>query len=70
MIDPDDLMTHDEFDRLSAEHGPNYAYWEGYARWLKAWRAENPDDDRDDLELIDEFSRWSKTVNPPSIIDS
>jgi hypothetical protein len=46
-------MSQEEYDNLAKEHGPNYAAWEFYGRWLKAWGAANPDDERNAYELVD-----------------
>lgn len=38
--------------------GPAALAWQVFDNWLAAWRHDHPDDDRSDLELIDEFARW------------
>lgn len=45
------LMTQEECDRLEAAEGIVYVAWEAYDRWLKVWRYDHPEDDRDELEL-------------------
>lgn len=44
-------LTQDEYDALVRTEGATYAAWEGASRSLSQWRAEHPDDERDDLEL-------------------
>lgn len=53
-----DLMPDEEFDALTAAHGPSYPCWEVFGRWLDAWRAAHPHDDRDDLELVNVYADW------------
>lgn len=44
--------TQVEYDAMVEAEGATYAAMEGGSRMIAAWRAEHPDDDRDDLELI------------------
>lgn len=52
-ISPDDL------NRMYAEDrtGSSVA-WECFARWLSWWRAAHEDDERDTLNLVEEYGRW------------
>lgn len=49
------LMSDAEAAHLDRLHGPAYAAWERFARWLRRWRRRHPEDDRGDLELVDEY---------------
>jgi uncharacterized protein with von Willebrand factor type A (vWA) domain len=51
-----ELMSDEEAERLEKEHGPSYAAFEFFQRWLDQHAKDEPDDDRDVLELIDVFA--------------
>lgn len=46
------LMSDEEYTGLVKKEGATYATLEAASRWLKKWREDHPDDDRDDMELL------------------
>jgi hypothetical protein len=37
--------------------------WNEFAEWLDEWREKHPTDDREDLELVDEFTATGEKDN-------
>lgn len=46
------LISDEEFDRIAESEGYTCACFEYACRWLRRWRYDHPDDDRDDFALI------------------
>jgi hypothetical protein len=55
---PDLTLT--EADAFASREGETALAWERFDRWLRWWRENNEDDERDDLALIDFYAEWSK----------
>lgn len=46
------MTTSKEYEDTLRTNGATAAAWEGASLWLRHWRFEHPDDERDDLELL------------------
>lgn len=61
MAEKPTFMSVEEYTSILEKDGPICAGWEGFKSIMRAWRYENPDDDRSDYEILEstEFQKWN-----------
>jgi hypothetical protein len=55
------VLTEDDqkaVDDAFADDGLSAAAWLRFELWLRRWRYAHPDDDRTDLDLVDEYAAY------------